>query len=64
MKAILEFNLDDHDDKMAHLRCIKSEAMAIAIWTVTHNNKHLSDTEIVEKMKDEFSALNIDELTE
>jgi hypothetical protein len=32
MKAILEFNLDEHDDKQAHLRSIKSLSMAIILW--------------------------------
>jgi hypothetical protein len=31
-KAILEFNLDDHEDKMAHLRAIKALDMALALW--------------------------------
>jgi hypothetical protein len=32
MKATLEFNLDDGDDKAAHLRAIKALDMAIALW--------------------------------
>jgi hypothetical protein len=32
MKAILEFNLDDADDRIAHLRCVKSLEMALAMW--------------------------------
>ena len=31
MKAILEFNLDEHEDEEAHLRCIKSTDLVIAI---------------------------------
>ena len=31
-KAILEFNLDDHEDEMAHLRAIKALDMALALW--------------------------------
>jgi hypothetical protein len=37
MKAILEFDLDDHDDRMAHLRCVKSTDMAIVISEILHN---------------------------
>jgi hypothetical protein len=37
MKAILEFNLDDADDRMAHLRAIKSRDMAIILWDILHN---------------------------
>lgn len=32
MKAILEFNLDEPDDQMAHIRCIKSLDLVLAIW--------------------------------
>jgi len=32
MKAILEFDLNDHDDREAHLRATLSLDMAIAIW--------------------------------
>ena len=34
MKAILEFNLDEQDDKMAHSRAIKSLDMALALWSM------------------------------
>lgn len=34
MKALLEFNLDDTDDKMAHLRAVKSLDMALALWAM------------------------------
>jgi hypothetical protein len=36
MKATLEFNLDDQDDREEHLRCIKSLDIAMAlddIWS-------------------------------
>ena len=39
MKAILEFNLNDSDDQMAHNRCLKSLDMALALWTIVHNTK-------------------------
>jgi len=32
MKAILEFDLEDGGDKMAHLRAIKAVNMAIVLW--------------------------------
>jgi hypothetical protein len=34
MKAILEFNLDEQDDEMAHLRAIKSLDLALALWDI------------------------------
>ena len=36
MKAILEFDLNDHDDRRAHLRCVKSTDMALAIWNIVY----------------------------
>lgn len=57
MKATLEFNLDDFDDRMAHLRCTKSLDMAMALWEIVHNTrkgimyglegKQLEDWEVV-----------------
>ena len=32
MKAKLEFDLNDSDDMMAHMRCVKSLDMALAMW--------------------------------
>ena len=32
MKATLEFNLDEQDDQMAHLRALKAINMALALW--------------------------------
>ncbi len=31
MKATLKFNLDDPDDAVSHLRCVKSLSMALAL---------------------------------
>jgi len=39
MKAKLEFDLDDVDDRMAHLRCVKSTDMAIVLWEMTMNTR-------------------------
>ena len=32
MKAILEFDLNEHDDQVAHLRAIKALDMALVLW--------------------------------
>ena len=64
MKATLEFDLGDNEDAQAHLRCIKAKDMAIAIWEVTHNNKNLTDAQIVKKMYEYLNELNIEELIE
>lgn len=34
MKAILEFNLDEHDDRVAHLRAVKALDMALVLWDI------------------------------
>ena len=39
MKATLEFDLDDPDDRMAHFRCIKSLDMALALFEILHNTR-------------------------
>jgi hypothetical protein len=38
-KAILEFDLNDSDDRMEHLRCVKSTDMALFIWDILHNTR-------------------------
>jgi hypothetical protein len=38
MKAKLEFDLDDMDDKMAHERCVKATDMALVLWEITTNS--------------------------
>jgi len=37
MKAKLEYDLNDPDDKMAHLRAVKSLDMASALFDITRN---------------------------
>lgn len=34
MKAILEFNLDEQDDEIAHKRAVKSLDMALTLWDI------------------------------
>lgn len=44
MKATLQFNLDNEEDRMAHLRCMKSLDMALAMWDFAGKVKTLIDT--------------------
>jgi len=37
MKATLSYNLNDPDDRMAHLRAVKSLDMASALFDITRN---------------------------
>ena len=38
-KAILKFDLIDFDDRMAHLRAVKSLDLSMAIWDILHLRK-------------------------
>jgi hypothetical protein len=33
-KAILEFNLDEQDDQVAHMRALKSTDLALSLWDI------------------------------
>jgi hypothetical protein len=37
MKAILEYDLNDIDDTMSHLRAVKSLDMTLVIFEIVHN---------------------------
>ena len=39
MKAKLTFDLSDSDQRMEHLRCVKSLDMALALWEISVNAK-------------------------
>jgi|TARA_R100000951_G_scaffold8390_1_gene7662 hypothetical protein len=77
MKAKLEFDLDNPDDKMAHMRCVKATDMAIMLWDIKQKirsklkyGEDLSEAEFHqwEVMQDEFYSIaseygiNLDEL--
>src|SRR6056300_1281027 len=34
MKAKLEFDLDNPDDRMGHMRCVKATNMALMLWDI------------------------------
>jgi hypothetical protein len=55
MTATLEFNLDNPEDKMAHLRCVTSLEMALVIFECLHNKADISE------MCEKFN-INIDKL--
>ena len=78
MKAKLEFDLNDSEDRMSHMRCVKSTDMAIVLFdllcnarkTIAHNHQDASEDFIegVEVVMDhirkvcEDNNINIDEL--
>lgn len=66
MKAILEFNLDDPEDAMNHLRCIKATNMASCLFEITKNlhRRHDGSHQIFEDIYDilDQNGVNIDDL--
>ena len=74
MKAILEFNLDDKEDLMAHKRAVKSLDMAYALFDIKFNlrrrlenyiennkpqNSHTLLEQMFEEINNEFDEHNI-----
>ena len=59
MKAKLQYDLNDPDDRMAHLRAVKSLDMASALFEITRNlrNRVIRRFEDDEKEYDEFDGI-------
>ena len=62
MKATLEFNLDDVEDRMAHYRCVKALDMALALWQIKQLFYNRDDEEgiSVDKLLAIFEDYNIE----
>jgi hypothetical protein len=59
-KAILEYDLNDPDDNMAHLRAVKSLDMALVLWEMAHNAKKSLQYDIEgRKIEDPYEALDL-----
>lgn len=58
-KAILEFDLNDPDDRQSHLRAIKALDMAGALWDITHNTKKNLEWDIEDKNLDKYEVLEL-----
>jgi hypothetical protein len=58
MKAVLEFNLNDPDDSVAHLRAVKSLNMAIVLWEIVYNTKKNIQWEIERDNLDGYTTLD------
>jgi hypothetical protein len=58
-EGILKFDLNDFDDKIAHLRAVKSLDMAMAIWDITHNTKKSLEWSMEGKDMDKYDALEM-----
>ncbi len=59
MKATLEFNLDEMDDVMAHMRAVHSTDMALVLWELVHNTKRTMEREIEANNLDGFAVLDL-----
>ena len=58
-KATLEFDLNDGDDAMAHLRAVKSLDMALSIWEILYNTKKGIEWKIEsQEIKDPYEAMD------
>ena len=60
-KAILEFDLENPDDKMAHYRCVKSIDMALLLFDLRINFRKNCESilENLDDSKDMFDGANI-----
>ena len=58
-EAVLKFDLNDMDDKIAHLRAVKSLDMALALWSIVHNTKKSLEWSFEGKEIDKYEALEL-----
>jgi hypothetical protein len=58
-KAILEYDLNDPDDVMAHMRAIKALDLALVLWEITYNTKKGIQNEIEFKKLDAYEAIDM-----
>lgn len=63
-KAKLVYDLNDHDDVVAHKRAVKSLDMAMALWDIVHNTKKSLEWQLEGKDKegdahDKYSTLEL-----
>jgi hypothetical protein len=56
-KAILEYDLNDQDDQMAHLRAIKSLDMALVLWEMAYNTKKKIQSQAENEKLDSYDAI-------
>ena len=58
-KASLEYDLNDIDDSMAHMRAVKSLDMALVLWELLNNSKRTLERQMHEKEIDKYEALDM-----
>ncbi len=58
-KATIEFDLNDHDERKAHFRVVKSLDMASALWSITHNTRKGLEWSLDGKDLDKYEVLDM-----
>jgi hypothetical protein len=58
MNAVIRFNLNEKDDRMAHMRCIKSTDMALALCKIQEVAMEYEHINIIQ-LNDIFEQYNI-----
>ena len=58
-KAILEFDLNEPDDIMAHKRATKATDMAVALWEISYNTKKSVEWSLEDKGYDKSEVLDL-----
>jgi hypothetical protein len=58
-KGILEFDLNEPDDIMAHKRATKALDLALALWDITHNTKKSIEWSLDGKELDKYEVLDL-----
>ncbi len=58
-KAKIEFDLDNPEDKIAHLRAVKSLDLTLAIWTIIHNTKKKLEWSLESREMDKYDTLEM-----
>jgi hypothetical protein len=58
-RATIEFDLNEPDDVMAHLRAVKSLDMALALWDIVHNTKKGLEWSLEGKEIDKYDTLEL-----
>jgi hypothetical protein len=58
MKAVLEFDLDNRDDDLAHKRCVKALDMALLLFDFINAKKQI-EYQLDEKAIDRYKTLDL-----
>ena len=59
MKAKLQYDLNDFDDRMAHMRAVKSLDMASALFDITRNLKKQVERRFEDDTTTEYDSFDV-----